>query len=207
MNTIITSKKAILDTCRRLVKEQGWPAVSIRNVAAACGVSVGSIYYYFDSKTALTTAAVESIWQDIFHFDEPQTHFGCFTDCVHWVFECLKKGSVQYPGFFTSHSMNLIGEAQAGGKQLMAQSWEHMREQLYAVLMQDQKIRTDTFNQILTPRKFVDLIFSLILASLIRQDYEDSTILEMAGRILYGSAKQPKQQNTLSIHEIYETHD
>ena len=48
MNTVITSREAILETCRRLVKEQGWSSVNIRNVAAVCGISVGSIYYYFD---------------------------------------------------------------------------------------------------------------------------------------------------------------
>ena len=53
MNTIITSKEDILKTSRELIREQGWSAVNIRSVAAACGVSVGSIYNYFDSKADL----------------------------------------------------------------------------------------------------------------------------------------------------------
>ena len=64
MNTIITSKEAILDKSKQLVAAQGWSAVSIRNVAAACGVSVGSIYNYFASKSDLITATVESIWYE-----------------------------------------------------------------------------------------------------------------------------------------------
>ena len=51
MNTVVTSKEKILKTSRELIQEQGWSAVSIRSVAAACEVSVGSIYNYFDSKT------------------------------------------------------------------------------------------------------------------------------------------------------------
>ena len=82
MNTIITSKEAILDKSKQLVAAQGWSAVSIRNVAAACGVSVGSIYNYFASKSDLVTATVESIWHDIFHFSERQTDFDNFIDCV-----------------------------------------------------------------------------------------------------------------------------
>ena len=57
MNTIVTSKEEILKTSRALIQEQGWSAVSIRSVAAACGVSVGSIYNYFDSKAELVSAA------------------------------------------------------------------------------------------------------------------------------------------------------
>ena len=66
MNTIVTSKEEILQTSRKLIQQQGWSAVSIRSVAAACDVSVGSIYNYFDSKAALMAATVESIWCEIF---------------------------------------------------------------------------------------------------------------------------------------------
>ena len=43
MNTIVTSKEEILKTSREMIRQQGWSAISIRSVAAACGVSVGSI--------------------------------------------------------------------------------------------------------------------------------------------------------------------
>ena len=61
MNTVVTSKEKILKTSRELIQEQGWSAVSIRSVAAACEVSVGSIYNYFDSKTDLISSTVESV--------------------------------------------------------------------------------------------------------------------------------------------------
>ena len=64
MNTVVTSREAILDVSRELVKRQGQEAVSIRTVAAACGVSVGSIYNYFESKADLVAATVESVWCD-----------------------------------------------------------------------------------------------------------------------------------------------
>ena len=62
MNPVVTSKEEILKTSRKLIQQQGWTAINIRSVAAACGVSVGSIYNYFDSKSALISAVVESIW-------------------------------------------------------------------------------------------------------------------------------------------------
>ena len=59
MNTVVTSREAILEECRKIVMEQGISAVNMRSVAAACGVAVGSIYNYFPSKTDLIGAAVE----------------------------------------------------------------------------------------------------------------------------------------------------
>lgn len=66
MNTVVTSKEEILKNSRVLIQQQGWSAVSIRSVAAACGVSVGSIYNYFDSKADLMGATIESVWQGNF---------------------------------------------------------------------------------------------------------------------------------------------
>ena len=51
MNTVVTSREDILKASRRLVQEGTAEGISIRSVAAACGVSVGSIYNYFQSKS------------------------------------------------------------------------------------------------------------------------------------------------------------
>lgn len=61
LNTVVTSKEEVLEASRELVRSQGWSSISVRSVAAACDVSVGSIYNYFDSKTDLVAATVESV--------------------------------------------------------------------------------------------------------------------------------------------------
>ena len=43
MNVVVTSREEILKNSLKLIQQQGWSSVSIRAVAAACGVSVGSI--------------------------------------------------------------------------------------------------------------------------------------------------------------------
>ena len=185
MNTIITSKEAILEQSRQLVAAKGWSAVSIRTVAAACNVSVGSIYNYFASKSDLVTATVESIWHEIFHVSERQTEFDSFTDCVQWIFDSIKTGSEKYPGFFASHSMHFLENDKTDGKQRMSQAWEHIQEELCCVLEKDKKIRPDAFDEALTAQKFADLIFSLVLSALLRQNYNSSSILEIIRRTIY----------------------
>ena len=86
MNTIVTSKQEILKTSRELIQQQGWSAVSIRSVASACGVSVGSIYNYFDSKAELITATVESVWCEIFHRPEDDAVFQDVQTCITWMY-------------------------------------------------------------------------------------------------------------------------
>ena len=78
MNTVITSKESILKVSRELIANQGWAAINIRTVAAANGVSVGSIYNYFASKSDLVSATVESVWHDIFHFSQNEGAYNGF---------------------------------------------------------------------------------------------------------------------------------
>lgn len=100
MNAAVTSKEEILKTSRELIRQQGWSTVSIRAVAAACGVSVGSIYNYFDSKAVLLSETVGSVWQEIFHRPDDADVFQDVQTCVTWMYTRIAYGCEQYPGLF-----------------------------------------------------------------------------------------------------------
>ena len=99
MNPVVTSKEEILAASRELIRTRGWQAVNIRAVAAACGVSVGSIYNYYDSKSSLTAATVESVWCEIFH--RPSAEPADTLACLRWMYERMAWGAREYPGFFS----------------------------------------------------------------------------------------------------------
>ena len=185
MNTVVTSKEDILKTSRELIQREGWSAVNIRSVAAACGVSVGSIYNYFDSKSALVGATVESVWCEIFHRPKDGAVFQDTQSCITWLYERMEYGCKQYPGFFTLHSLGFIGEDKSDGRRKMQQTWQHILEGLHSVLQQDTKVRPDAFTEQFTAEKFADLLFFLMLSALLRQDYDPTAVLEIVRRTLY----------------------
>lgn len=185
MNTVVTSKEEILKTSRELIRQQGWRAVNIRSVAAACGVSVGSIYNYFDSKSDLAGATVESVWCEIFQRPADETVFQDTLACIRWAYQRMAYGCKQYPGFFTLHSLGFLQEDRADGKRRMEQAWQHILDGLCAVLNRDGKIRPDAFTEQFTVEKFADVLFSLMLSALLRQDYDPTAVLEMTRRTLY----------------------
>lgn len=185
MNTVVTSKEELLKASRELIRQQGWQAVSIRSVAAACGVSVGSIYNYFDSKAALIGATVESIWYEIFHRPESETVFRDTQACILWIYKCMKYGCKQYPDFFTFHALGFMREDKPDGKRRMQQTWQHILSELCSVLKRDTNVRTDAFTEQFTAEIFADVLFSLILSALLRQDYDPGPVLEIVRRILY----------------------
>lgn len=185
MNTVITSREAILETCRSLIKEKGWDAVNIRSVAAACGVSVGSIYNYYSSKSDLIAATVASVWFDIFHIKGSRTEASSFYEYISWIYHCMEEGEKKYPDFFTLHTVSLLGKEKEKGKEMMEQSWNHMKKGLLFVLEQDPHIRKDVFDSVFTAEKLVDMVFSLILASLLQKEYDCAALLEVIRRSLY----------------------
>lgn len=185
MNTVVTSKEDILETSRKLIQQQGWSAINIRSVAAACGVSVGSIYNYFDSKTTLVCATVESVWCEIFHRSEDSAVFQDTQACIAWMYERMEYGCKRYPGFFTLHSLGFMQEDKSDGKRRMQQTWEHILDGLCSVLKQDVRIRDDAFTEQFTAERFADVLFSLMLSALLRQDYNPAAVLEIVRRTLY----------------------
>lgn len=185
MNPMATSKENILQISRKLIQQNGWAGVNIRSVAAACGVSVGCIYNYFESKTDLLSATVESIWNDIFHHPEDEAVFQDTLSCVRWMYRQLEYGCQRYPGFFTHHALGFVQQDTADGKQQMQRAWQHILDALCTVLRNDARIRADAFTEEFTVEKFAEMLFSLMLSALVRQDFDPSTVLEIVQRAVY----------------------
>ena len=185
MNPMATSKENILQISRKLIQQNGWAGVNIRSVAAACGVSVGCISNYFESKTDLLSATVESIWNDIFHHPEDEAVFQDTLSCVRWMYKQLEYGCQRYPGFFTHHALGFVQQDTADGKQQMQRAWQHILNALCTVLRNDTRIRADAFTEEFTVEKFAEMLFSLMLSALVRQNFDPSTVLEIVRRAVY----------------------
>ena len=185
MNHLATSKEDILAASRELIKENGWTAVSIRAVASRCSVSAGTIYNYYESKADLLGDTIESIWREIFFHSEDEQVFKDVAACISLIYKRLEYGNEQFPGFFSLHSLGFMKDEKTDGKKKMLQTWGHILNGLCDILMNDPKIRPDVFDEQFTEKQFADILFSLILVSMTRQDYNPSSILMLINKTLY----------------------
>lgn len=53
----------LVEEAGRQVEAEGYSATTVRSVAAACGVGVGTVYNYFDSKDSLIAAFMLEDWR------------------------------------------------------------------------------------------------------------------------------------------------
>lgn len=185
MNNKATSRDEILNNSRRLMQQRGWSGVSIRAVAESCGVSIGAIYNYFDSKAELIGATVESIWHEIFHLPQNAERFENLQTYIAWLYSRMAYGSNRYPGFFTLHALAFLQEEKAHGKRIMQQTWQYMIESLRDVLKRDSKVRSNALDAKMTAEMFTNVLFSLILSAFVRQEYDPAPVLELIQRVLY----------------------
>ena len=64
MPKIITNPEArLIAEARKQIEQAGYSAVTIRSVAKACGVGVGTVYNYFPSKEALVATHLLEDWK------------------------------------------------------------------------------------------------------------------------------------------------
>lgn len=58
-------KYDILSTTRRLMVEQGYNKISIRDITQACGIATGTFYNYYNSKQEVLSALINEEWNKL----------------------------------------------------------------------------------------------------------------------------------------------
>ncbi len=185
INTVITSKEAILSVCRQMVAENGVQSLNMRTVAEKCHVSVGSVYNYFPSKADLITATIQDVWQTIFRMDAACQKTQSFPDYVTWIFESVKSSVAEYPQFFTAHSLSLTGGGKNKARQVMEGYFGHLKSGLLMALQHDPLILSTAFSEDFSQKAFIDFVFSSLLSLLMRQEASCAVLIEIIRRTLY----------------------
>lgn len=185
INTVVTSREAILKVCRELVSECGLSALNMRAVALKCGVALGSLYNYFPSKSELTIAVIESVWQDIFHMEHACVKGESFPAHIQWIFERVYSGVAAYPNFFTAHSIGFASEEKGRARQTMERYFDHMKLSMREALEQDPGIRKDAFSEAFPASDFIDFVLSGLLTLLVQRKTDCAVLLEMIRRTIY----------------------
>ena len=186
MNTVITSKEAIMQVCRRIVAEKGLKALNMRLVADECHIALGTLYNYYADKDELVLATVESIWRDIFHAEQRCGTGLSFPDYVADLYTRIRKGAEAYPGFLTGQSISIASAKRGEAKSAMEHTFAHMKAGMLEVLRADQAVREDSFTASFSKENFVDFVLDSMLVLLVQGRPDCAVLQEVICRVIYG---------------------
>ena len=175
MNNLITTREDILNISKRFILENGLASFNIRTIAKECGISVGTVYNYFSSKSELIIATVDSVWTEIFEPIDSMETSNNFAEAIQYMFATIENGNSKYPGFFSTHSLNFASEEKKEGIQMMNSYFSKLKQKLLFILKEDANIRNNIFNDALSAEKFIDYVFTLLISTLLNK--EDCTPL------------------------------
>lgn len=185
MNKIITSQDAILSIGKEIVLENGLQGLNMRDLAKRCGVAIGSIYYYFPTKSDLIVATIESIWKDIMQGNKVSNYQSSFVDSIQSLFVNILKGLEKYPSFFSSHSMNVVSFDKIKGRDSMNKYFSYIKSGLMTTLNTDVNIKRDAFSSSFTKEDFIDFVISNLVTLLMKQANSCDFLLDVIRRIIY----------------------
>lgn len=183
MNPKVTSEEEILQTCRDIVSEDGIQALNMRAIAERQGIALGSLYHYFPSKEMMITSAVESVWQDIFHLQEPSPALS-FSEYVQWLYDCVAQSRKDYPNFSMSHSLSFASSNLKEARDTMIRCFSQIKQGLLESLEHDPSISSDVFTRSFSKNEFVDFVFSSFYVSLIQGKDNSAMLLQVIDRCL-----------------------
>lgn len=185
MNKTLTSREAILGVGKEIVIQSGLQALNIRDIADKCGISVGSIYNYFPSKSDLVVATIESVWREIMYDAKGDLSQLGFVDSVQSLFERIQRGCQKYTKFFSVHSMSIANTDKDKGREVMGRYFEHLKNNLLKTLDRDLNVRKDAFSDNLTKSEFVDFTLSNIISLLMKRTVSCDFLVEIIKRAIY----------------------
>ena len=185
MNNSVTSKEMILENCRKLVSEEGLTALNMRKVAKSCYVALGSLYYYFPSKNHLMIETIESVWEDIFRWDDTKAANYSFADYIEHCYEQLLLGTKKYPNFFTVHSISFSTKGQNEARASMDRYLSQVKEKMRKSLENDKSIKKSAFSDDFKEDEFIDFVLSNIVFSLLKNYPDCKMLLEIIKRVIY----------------------
>lgn len=178
-NKATISKQMILATAYELVAERGAGALSMRNVAERCGVSVGSIYNYYPQKADLLTDTLEMFWKDAISSESlsamhPGQGEGFVAFCER-LMSCLEEPLSRFRETWLKDIGSFEPKEIDAGRDRENQYFAHIKHGLEVALENDGDVDETLFADGMTKEALCSHIWDVMLMYLRRGD--DATVL------------------------------
>ena len=172
---------ALLASARQIACQQGVDAISIRNLAADVGVSVGTVYNYYESKQDVLLALTEEYWQGVLEELQQSVTAERFPDQIAEMTIFLRSRMNDCAEILMK-SLHAYPEP---GKERMAAMQSRLKWSLIQRLKQDSAVCSGIWGGAFTQEAFAGFVLQNLLYLLQDKGSDMEPLLEIIRRILY----------------------
>lgn len=180
------TREQIFTAAKNIANREGLKKVTIRSVAAECGVSIGSVYNHYETKGELVFEVARDYWQSIFDREQldklPREDFCEFVGALYGVIAGRLSGFMRQ---WISVMSGFSEEDKSLGKATEAEIFSGVKLLLATAMTNDAKINSEIWQNDFNKEEMLDFIFSNML-NLMRRGAKDCEFLtRVLRRVLY----------------------
>ncbi|MCI8713446.1 MAG: TetR/AcrR family transcriptional regulator [Ruminococcus sp.] len=171
---ILDLQNKIFQSAKVILEKEGYDALSMRKVAGACSIAVGTVYNYVRGKDELVAQVIMEDWVAALE-RMAQTTKECVSvaDGMCGIYQALMAFIEKYQGIWTQYS-------QAGGSSNAIASHHMMLRGQIAVQIQSVLGRFEETNL----ERFAPLLAELVLAAAMQPDMDEDLVRDFTERFL-----------------------
>lgn len=185
MNKGKVTKEKILQVANDFAKANGLSSISIREIAKACGVAVGSIYNYYPSKGEIILDIVEGFWANAFaSVDFSYLKDKDFFTCYRYLYQILSDYLETFEDDWLEQLSQLDSSLKKQAKMREQKYQGKIQEYLMTLIHQhhEDALRRGMFTY--DPNRFLAFIFDNTLSMLKNKEKNPDFFLSLLHKIL-----------------------
>ena len=180
------TREQIFAAAKNIANTQGLKKVTIRNVAGECGVAIGSVYNYYETKGELVFEVAKDYWQSIFDREQmsklPQDDFCDFIESLYGVIASKLSGFMRQ---WISVMSNFSEEDKSLGRAKEAEIFSGVKKLLQFAMDNDKKVNNEIWQNDFNKEEMLDFIFTNMLNSMRRGAADCEFLTKVLRRALY----------------------
>lgn len=185
-NKAVISRDHILKTAYDLFRKGSSATLSIRSVASACGVSVGSIYNYFPTKADLVAETVGMFWRESLHREMFIAKSGeNFVAFCERLLADLRRTLAEFRSEWIEKLTSLDTESLREVRKREEAAFLHIRKGLAYAIRNDKGIDPKALEEIGGADELATLVWRAMVSSLEHGDDSCKALFALMGKSLY----------------------
>lgn len=185
-NKPVINKQQILDAAFAIASASGLSGMSIRDVAGACGVAVGTVYNSYPTKSDLVNDVVGRFWNEALADRMPRAEEGGdFIGFCQELARQLSEALAKFRDDWLTEVAALDAHGLAAARRREEACFAHIRCGLALALARDPHVRHERLEGPLSPDALCAFVWDSMLSSIKRGDVGCETLFALLKRTLY----------------------